>query len=56
MPASRGGIFRYITGGALVFIGIIILLQKLDIIDQLTWTFWPIVLILVGVFILVRGR
>ncbi len=56
MTARQGGILRYLAGGALVLIGIVILLQKLEIIDELAWSFWPVILILIGGFVIVRGR
>lgn len=56
MSERRGGIFRYLAGGTLIFVGVIIMLQKLEIIDELTWAFWPVVLILVGIIIIARRR
>jgi len=56
MSNGRGGIFRYLAGCVLIFIGVIFLLQRLGIIDELTWSFWPVVLILIGIYIIFRRR
>lgn len=56
MSNHQSGWFRYLIGGGLIFIGIVILLQKLDIIGELAWSFWPVVLILIGVAILAKRR
>ena len=54
MSNHRSGWFRYMAGSALVFFGIVLLLQKLNIIDELAWSFWPVVLIVVGIAIIVK--
>ena len=56
MSNHRGGWFRYVAGGALVVVGVVFLLQKLDIVDTLAWSFWPVVLILIGIAIIARRR
>ncbi len=56
MSERRGGSFRYLAGGTMIIVGVLIMLQKLAVIDELTWAFWPVVLILLGIIILARGR
>lgn len=56
MSRHSNGWSRYITGGLLIVIGVGFLLEKLDIITGSIWSYWPVVLIVIGIATLVKGR
>jgi hypothetical protein len=48
-PAGRG------WGAIVGIIGVLFLLQNLDVMDVPVWSFWPVLLILMGALLLYRG-
>ncbi len=56
MHRHTNGWFRYITGGLLILVGVGFLLQKLGLITGSMWSYWPVVLIIIGIAILVDKK
>jgi len=56
MGRHSNGWYRYMTGGLLIVIGVGFLLQKLNIITDSIWSYWPVVLIVIGIATLVKRR
>lgn len=50
-PGSQGRGF----GAVLIVIGVLVLLENLDIIEYSVWDFWPLILVLIGVSLLMRA-
>jgi hypothetical protein len=52
---SRGWT-KYVIGWGLIILGVLLLLEKLGLVTGSLLTFWPILVILIGVGMLVKRR
>jgi len=56
MGKQSNGWFRYFVGSGLIFLGLGVLLEKLGLINHALWSYWPVLLIIIGIGILVKRK
>lgn len=56
MGHRSNGWFRYVVGTGLIFLGAGILLERLGLIHYALWSYWPVLLIIIGIGILVKKK
>jgi hypothetical protein len=56
MGNRSDGWSRYLVGWGLVLLGVAFLLEKLGLIRGTLWSYWPVLLIIIGIGVLTRKR
>ena len=56
MANQPRGWTKYVIGWGLVILGVLLLLEKLGVITGSLFTFWPILVILIGIGTLIKRR